>query len=246
MLFKFKEKKVIVNAFLPEDCQYIKDHADIQPAHKFLPQWWKDLPVSTYDSDKMEINNTMRSCQGFLEHFKHGFIIPMWSDLNFKVTEGGWRYQYSDTNSKLDVHDSYQAGKMFENHLLVKIHSPWLFFSEQGIYFDYIPCYWNDPINTQFSQPPGTLDFYYQNSTHIFFVTSKEPKNIFIEYKRPMIHYVPLTTREVEVRSEVLSLSEYTKLQSKSYPLTFARGGTNRSRAMQGKCPLKTILTSKN
>lgn len=251
-MFWSKPKKVVVNCFVNEFFSYVKEYAPIQPAHKFYPDWWKNLKVPEYDqhmSMQIPYKTNMKFCSGFVENFKHGFILPLWSDMSLIVDEtNSYRYQFADGRVSLDHHNNEQAKGFYENYIFLKIDSPWLLESEQkDLKFMYNSCMWNHKNPPPYITPSGILDFTYNKSTNVFMLVEKKPQDIFVHFGQPMVHFIPLTDKNVVLNCEVLSNSEYNKKLSGNKVFTFQpRNVVNRKRITQGKCPIKTILKKSN
>lgn len=244
MIF-FKKSKIVLDCFLPESFSYVKEYAPIQSASKFYPQWWKELEIEHFDFDKMHAVTNMKSCQGFVNVFRHGFILPLWSDFSLKIDENGfYQYSYSDMKSSLDAHPNEQAGQYYKDYYFFKIISPWLIDSnKKDLYVNVMPCIWNHTEPTPYITPYGITNFNSNPGTNIFLLLKKEPQKIFIDYKTPMLHFIPITEKEIVLRHHVITDIEFNKKNSeKSIPLTFNRKQINQDRVKQGKCPLKTFI----
>lgn len=222
MMFLFKRKKVVVDAFISNKFAHAYDYAPIDYADKFYPDWWKNLPKVKIDFDKMNRDDeTMRLCAGFVDHYKRGLILPMWSDLMIK-TEPPDRYyfQFSDETSTCQSHSSVQRQGFYDDHINIKIISPWLLRSEKDVYFTFLPPMWNNIKKPEYETAIGTVNFYYQNSTHINLLI-KSPKNIFIPFNQPILHMMPLTEREVVIKRHLVSEEEWHRENRRMISLSF-------------------------
>lgn len=247
-MFWFKKKEVVVNCFVDEYHSYVKNYAPVQPAHKFYPEWWKKLKPTEYDQKKVfmtGLRTNMKFCNGFIENFKHGFMVPLWCDLSIIIDEtNSFNYHFSDGKTSIEGHNNEQAQGFMEDYIFLKIKSPWLFECEQkDTKFVYNPCMWNYPKPPPWVTPSGIVDFTHNKSTHIFILPEKKKQEIFIHFGQPMIHYIPLTDKRVVLNTEVLTSSEYNKKFSYNALLTFqGRSVINRKRVSEGKCPIKTVI----
>ena len=207
MIFIFKEKPIIIDCFSAD--QNVVDLFPIQKASKFFPEWWKKLP-KTYFEKNVE-RSTMKSCYGFTEHYQHGFIIPLWLDLNIHVNHNSYEWK-SMSSLKIDEHPQFQRGDYLNDskygHL--KIISSWKIKCNEKIHFTYTQPVWNFNIPEELIIPPGTLEFKYQHTTNInaFVKFQNNPKNIFLRAGQPMVHITPLSERPIKIKNHLISQKE--------------------------------------
>lgn len=205
-----KRKKVVVDCFTSNIDAH--DSFPIQPANKFYPNWWKRLPnsfpVETNNGVQFE-NKTMRSCYGLINHYKQGFILPLWSDLIIQTQADGlgnsYSYQYADQRSEIGVHPVDQMGKEFNSLVHVKLVSPWRIREKTGIEFIYMEPTWNQPGDLlTMSTPPGAIEYKYQHTSSVNMFLEKGRKYMF-SAGRPMAHLIPLTEKELDLRCHLVS-----------------------------------------
>lgn len=208
-----KRKKIVVDCFTVNVDAH--DTFPIQPANRFYPAWWKRLPnsypVETNHGVPIE-QKTMKSCYGLLNHYKHGFILPLWSDLVVQTQADGlgnsYSYQYADNRSEIGVHPIDQMGKEFNSLVHVKLVSPWRIREKTGIEFIYMEPTWNYPGDLlTMSTPPGTIEYKYQHTSSVNMFLEKGRKYAF-SAGRPMAHIIPLTDKEVELKCHLVSPAE--------------------------------------
>jgi hypothetical protein len=212
MIFIFK--KPVLNVDCYTYTQHIIDLFPIQQSSKFFPGWWKELP-KTYTNGSDEYS-TMKYCEGFTSHYKNGFIMPLWTDLDIDVYNN--RYTWKSANYvKISEHDHMQRGKFLDKmeygHL--KISSPWLIKCKQNTPFLFQPTFWNFDNPDQLLIPPGTLDFKYQHATHInaFVHYSLQQTRIRLSAGQPMIQMIPLTDKKIKLHLHCISEQEFEKNQ---------------------------------
>jgi hypothetical protein len=72
-----------------------------EPTNKFLPEWFKDLPISYgYVGNKKSIlNKTIKSCMPFLDALKTGYIIKAPTDIYFNHN-----FDNPEKNNEKDTH----------------------------------------------------------------------------------------------------------------------------------------------
>ena len=247
MLFFFKKKKLVVDAFVSESQSHAYNYAPIDHANKFYPEWWKKLPKTEFDWNILQRKNeSMRLCSGFTDHFSRGLIIPMWSDLSIKTDETGFKYQYSDGISSCGFHRMEQRKGFYEDHQNVKIISPWVLKSEKNVLFTMLPAMWCNPVKPNYEVALGTINFYYQSATHINLLIPGT-QNIFIHYREPVVHIIPQSEREIDLRRHIVSDSEFEGF--KKDHVSFI-GGYHKAKKyreetekdQKSKCPFSGIL----
>ena len=246
MLFFFKNKKLVVDAFIGEEYIHAYNYAPIDHANKFYPEWWKKLPKVEFDWDQLNrTNETMRTCSGFLDHYSKGLIIPMWSDLAIRTERMMFKYQFSDEISRCEWHDLSQRIGFYNDHMNVKIISPWLLSSEKNIHFTYIPAFWNNETKPEYEIAMGTISGYYQHATHINLLIRGD-KEIMIPFRQPMVHLIPNTDREIDLRRHVIPKNEVEKIRNKSASVSFVGSYQKvkkyRDNTEKSKCPFHKII----
>jgi len=247
-MFWFKKKKINVNCFVHENYLYLEKTAPIAPAYKFYPDWWKNLEKEYFDMESMKTSNNMRTCSGFIELFKKGFILPMWSDLAIKTDVNGklqsYRYDFSDSKSKLIEHHNSLTEGFYPDHWIFKLHSPWIIKADRkNLKFAYLPCTWNHTRPPNYTVPTGMIDeFFIKASTNIFLLIDRTKKqDTFINFGQPMVHYIPITEDHIELRTEVLTDLEFRKVKCTDQ-ITYNRKGINLKRISEGKCPIHSTV----
>lgn len=249
MLFKFLEKKVVLNCFVHEKYSALVDLLPIQPAHRFIPDWYKSLPTPHFNQSTMNRNLNIKSCLGFLNMFRTGYMIPMWSDLAINVDKVSneliYKYTFSDGKSILNTHADEHAGNFYTDHFKFKLLSPWFIECDNDIKFILTDCLWNSTDERDYVVPTGITRFnkYDNLSTNIFMLVKKQKQRIFINAGQPMIHIIPMTERNTRLQFEVLSDKQFNKKSNAlSSSMTFCRKAINAKRLSESKCPIKTFL----
>ena len=219
-LFK---KPLVIDCFVSERNAHVYRYAKIDHANNFIPEWWKKLDKSTFDFASMDSKNTMKSCMGFINHFQNGFILPMWSDLAVKFTQGRLEYKFADGTSVCSSHPVEQRMGFFMSYTNLKIESPWLIRSEKDVMFNYLPTFWNNNENDPYQVVPATIDFYYQYGIAVNTIIPNRPLEFMIPFGKPMVHLMPLTEREIDLRIHLVSDQEWGVLGTTMSPLTFSK-----------------------
>ena len=242
-MFLFKKRKIVVDAFTARPA--IFDTAKIQEATKFLPEWWKNLPSKVKDvlSNKIEVEYpTLKRCEGFLDLYRHGMIIPMWCDLKIKTTKDSYSYLYSGEKIEpITSHGIHEYGNAFEDYMHLKMVSPWLMSEQREVKFHFAPAswslidYWKD-----LTILPGIVDYKYQCSTNINMFVPKADNQIEFNHGQPLIHIVPLSDYDLEVKNHLISEQEWSVMYERHSWKTKLHGRLRLARSIgkeQGKCP---------
>lgn len=170
-------------------------------------------------------NRTLRSCFGFTELYKKGFIIENWCDLAFNVERTGISYHYSN-GEDLIMHKDIQTAPGFQNHHIVKLSSPWIIQCKEDISFLEMGAEWSLE-NFDFHILPGVVNFHYQTSSNIFLTIRKGVKNQFqIPMGLPLAHFIPLTDKKIRIHNHIVTDQE---IKTKTYNETGTANGWRRS-----------------
>jgi hypothetical protein len=203
-MFFFKKSKINVDAFISEDYITVYNTLPIKYSHAYYPQWWKSLPAKKIIWDDLIASPNMKSCAGLLDYYKRGITIPMWSDLIVEIdNDNQFKWQFSDQQSTLVNHPYSQRVGFKDESIHLKLNSPWYIKSEKNVYFNFLPDYYNLNRN-DFEIAPGTVEYYYQNTTNINILTEMSEKTIFISAGQPMINIVPLSERNIVLKNHVI------------------------------------------
>jgi len=249
-MFFFKRKQIVLDAFTMSTAVY--EYYPIEKSIKFLPEWWKSLPksYSMLAPNGVEFDvSTMKRCSGFIDYYSSGIVLPLWTDVNLKVTEDSWLYQFSfdwsegmeNLKEKIQSHDSKQFGNAFDGYLHLKLSTPWVFKESKGIKFHFSQPTWNNMDNIhRMHTLPGVVDFKYQHTTAVNFVVPNTPDVFKLEAGYPLVYLVPLSEEDIVVKNHHVSKEEYNKIFLRGAPTSFQKIYSKHksiSRAKESKCP---------
>jgi hypothetical protein len=217
MLFFFKKPNIVVDCFTdnPKAFEFAKpDHAI-----KFIPDWWKNIPVSYVPKDSFFKHPTLKGCDGIKNNFKHGIVIPMWCDFAIEISPKGidyFRYQFGDHASQVSSHPYKQFNNYIkeEEILHVKFHSPWYLSCKKNIYWAWTDPKWNTIKVNDYVVLPGITSFKYQRSTNInvLFYKGEKTKIIEIKYNTPLMHIIPLSDKKLILKHHLVDETEINKI----------------------------------
>ena len=213
MIFIFKRKKIILDCFTYSDSVF--NLYPIGKASNFFPEWFKKMPKEY--PEKFYTQSTLKKCPGFIDNFKNGFIIPLWSDLSIIINENKtYEWQFADYKTKIDYHDPRQWNSFANNNdfFQMKIEGMWRIKTKNDIKFMWSNPFWNHPLNKGFEICPGVVDFKYQHGTNINLFLDYKPKKIFINHNTPMVHLFPLSEKEIVLKKHLISFDEFAYFSS--------------------------------
>ena len=226
-MFWFKTKEIVIDSFTNQ--AGLATYFPIQRAGKFLPDWWKQLPKQhTYENSGIEYQtSTMKRCIGFVDLYKHSFVVPMYTELKIKFAEGNWKCITSaglyDDKGYIEVvtsHSREQFGPEFNQYTQLKILMPWVLQEKTGVNFILSGAYWNQTKHWPDAYfASGVLNFKYQNSINISLFTQKQSGMMTFMPNEPLAYLIPMTDKHVTIKTHLISNEEYRKKLSSS---TFA------------------------
>jgi hypothetical protein len=254
MLFFFKNKKIVLDCFTSSDNAY--NLFKIEPARKFIPSWWKNLPATYKVETSLAEMPTMRTCLGINNNFKHGFIMPLWAETVLTITQVGhdrWIVagQGADAVTQVVSHHPSQWGDFIDNikYMHIKISAPWLFKCNEDINWMWSQPSWNIKDFDEYSVLPGIIDFKYQSNANINMIARKldnnnQPNLVTIPAGQPMVHLLPITERKVEIRNHLVSHEEWNKINSENSHISYINSYAKKKHIhkkieSESKCPFK-------
>jgi len=220
MIFLIKNRKIVIDLFTNE--QQVFDVAKPRIASQFFPEWWKELKIQIPDTHVVP-QPTMRRCMGFVDHFKHGFIVPMWSDFRVEVGVIGTLNHYaitSDNYTPIVQHPTGQRGSFAppDKYCNLKLESPWVAKCKEDIYFKWEQPTWNMNELNAYVVLPATVEFKYQHSIniHLMFPRASNTNVRQISFGDPIVHVTPISERPIDLKYHMVTPTEYQRyLQGK-------------------------------
>jgi hypothetical protein len=206
--FFHRKPKIVVDCFTTNADAY--EYAPIVQTKKTLPDWWKNLPVINKNVFPPDNTSNMKQCYGFNELYKRGVVIESWADFKIKIEGDKYEYYYSNFNSPSE-HGRDQYSGAFDNHLHIKLNSPWHIKEKTGIYFAFIGAEWAlDKYD--FKVLPGILQYRTVDQTNINIMMLKKPDPYILEIKmgQPLVQLIPLRDDlNYEYKTHLISQGEY-------------------------------------
>lgn len=244
MSFWRRDKEVIVHCYT--DRAEVYNYFPVTHNKKAIPKWFKKLNAPYFNSPE-DYENNLKLCPGFIDLFKTGFTMPLWSDLFLGIGEKGsesYRWQYSDMCSAIQFHNEKQHGGHFKatefQHF--KLISPWLFQCKENIEFLAVEPFWQFKDLKNISIVPGKLKFCRQPTTNInlFVRRELEKQEILLPAGSSIQTYIPITEKKVRIQTHLVSRSEMKKLDKMSYKMSFFNSYDKAAKIRsERKCPYK-------
>lgn len=241
MMFWFKKKEIHLDVFTyrPEVFEYYPvDHAK-----RFFPDWWKNMPKEVELEGTFWPTPTIKRCVGFLDYYKNGIIIPLWSDMAIHTHPLSCNWQFSDGRTNSISHPAEQIGEYIDSNQYrhIKIESPWIFKCKEEVNFVWTQPDWNFENHSDYFMPPGVLNFKYNMGTNInMFVDKREEKKYIIPAGQPMVNIIPMSERTVKIHKHLVEPLEYDRMTSLANISTFVNKYRNNKSIMksnESRCP---------
>ena len=219
MLFKFKQKPIVVDCFTSDKAAF--ELAPIAPVSKFKPKWWKSLDRG---------GQNVRACPAFVNIYQHGFVIPCpieYSVVVKKIDEKAHPEHYLQEKFLLPDRDpigiwvtsgkdrfgfespthfhpvEHSLGWKSSTHRNLKILTGWRFCCSEYVKFYMAPMTWDDYQEDDYFVTSGLIDFKYNHSTNIHtWIDIRKEHEFVIPMGRPMQHIIPLTERPIKLNLE--------------------------------------------
>lgn len=217
MNFFFKSDKIVLECFT--DNPFIYETAKINHAVKFLPEWWRELPVAKkIDRDNFDIKSdlnkfNLRTCPGFRDLYKKSLVLPLWSELRIKVYPDG-SYDWKSANEAvIHSHPKVQYDGLFSNAPLahLKVFSPWFVKSKSDLQLMFLEPFFNNTNINDLRIIPGVLNAKYISELNVnCFIEPKLDgvRSINLNPLTPLSFLVPLTEKKIELRHHLITTRE--------------------------------------
>lgn len=221
-MFLFKSKKIHLDCFTLAGT--VAEDNPIQKSSEFIPNWWKKLPPCNLDSTihGVEVKRpTMKKCLGFIDLYKTGVVIPLWSDANIRINENTWAYEFAIgkliADDPIVAHGENQYEGLLPNNkfLHIKLNIPWILSEKTGTKFLMVNSLWSNlSIMPKIHILPGILNFRTQHAANInaFLSTENQPYQYNLEAGIPLVQLVPLSEKDVVPHIHEISKSEWDKI----------------------------------
>lgn len=242
MLF-FKRSVITLDCFTTNPTLY--NYYPIQTANNFFPDGWKQLPKykdiksNQYPESTLSVpRSTMKKCNGFINLFKSGFIIPMWTDVALEATEDGKCFYETAANVRISEHGRWQMWEdLYKGYTNVKFVSPWLIKEKTGVKFLFGGVEYHNTHNVdKFKISSGVVDYKYQHHSNIISFV-KNTTTVRLELGEPIVHVIPLSEKRLEIKTHLIDQLEWDKLETPLMGFNNNYNKVTRIEKSRSKCP---------
>jgi hypothetical protein len=224
MFFFFKKQEIVLDCFthLPQVYEYAK----IDYANKFIPEWWKETK-GVIQPDTL----TIKRCQGFIDFYKTGIIIPSWFELDLTLTKNTDLKSMKLVSSCDDLSTTgshhYKQFELFSNNgnrQNIKLQSPWHLKTKENLNFTWSAPIWNSQ-DTMFNLAllPAVVNYRYQHSTNINYLFERRDieQKIKIMPQTPLVMLHPHTDKNIVIKNHLVSLEKFMNVNEGIYQMFF-------------------------
>jgi len=255
-MFSFFHRTPVINIDCFTSNPDVYKFTPVVNAIKAKPEWyesvlkvqksntkWPQYKVDENGSIDFNVNlslRTIRSCPGFLELYKKGFIIENWCDFACNVHENGISFHHSNGMGPI-IHSNEQTHPGYKDYYILKLKSPWVITSKENVPFILTSAEWSLE-DYDFKILPGILNFYNQSGSNVFVAIKKTNiQQFYIPMGHPLTHLVPLSEKRINITNHCVTEEE---LSTKRYNIIGTTMGwrrtfslANRNEERQKKCP---------
>lgn len=233
-----KREKVVIDFF----CEGVDDssHRAYQIAKpdfavKYLPDWFKQTPkvLDTYQigaisepvkcrhTGKPATSRTIKTCPGLIDLYKQSIAVPSWFllEVDLDHEQMTTRTPFSE-DVVWDNHPNIQFEKYVnEGHAYnIKVSTPWVMQSKPNIKVMFVEPTWDSYYRHHHMRVlPGVMDLKYANQVKInYLMDIPHDDEIFTtrwDILDPLVHMVPLTDKQIEIRHHLVDSSTLSKLK---------------------------------
>jgi hypothetical protein len=251
-MFWFKRKEIVVDLFTP--FQSVADEYPIELTRKFTPKWFKGAKPS-YLVDDFKPHPTLKGCTGMLDLWQKGFIIPLWTDcvvkvnkVNQEVGAGDFEWQTADSRTTPISHHHNQWSMFADpkKHGHFKFGDCWAMKTKEDIKWHWSAPYWHQGLDLDYTTPPAIINGYDTSMTLNVQLMLKVDKPKVIEFTAgdPMVQMIPLSDRNIKIKTHVVDHQEFINLTSEASGIGVSKfingyksSVKNTKKRKESKCP---------
>lgn len=243
-------------------------YSPIVHGEKTFPDWWKKLeknvqihPMHT----PYKFGRTMKTCVGFTDFFINSVSLRLHTDVYLTMAKNKIGDSLGYTGLKMDninpnfrwvakssskaiieEHAPEQYGDFIDikEQQHMKLVSPWLFECKEDIPWVSVGNCWNEKLVNKITVLSGILNFKYQSTTNINFITSypkEDIETIFLPFGTNLVNFFPLSDRKVKIHNHLISENEFYRKNATTTPQIFFVNGYNKLKKIkqenESKCP---------
>jgi hypothetical protein len=249
-MFWRKRKDIVLNCYTNRADVY--NFFPIVETKKQIPKWFKGLSTPKFETIEDRDTVNLKLCPAFIEYFKRGITLPLWSDLFIRAGKKNtldYEWHYADKCSGIEVHPSELTNNHFDPLLYqhLKLTSPWLFSCDEDVSFLAVEPGWQFDVLSTARILSGIVNFKYQPNTNInmFLVRENEGTDLLFHAGMPIYNFFPLTDRKITIKNHLVSNEQFRKIYEKGTPFKFTREYEERKKITTAmSCPFKHDITN--
>ena len=218
-IFKRKEEPIYLDCYTYS--HYAYNHAKINYAKNYVPNWWKKEPPITKDGQV-----TIKRCPAFSSFYAKGIVMPLWGEVEITVNPLGsdrpleWVSSNEDFDLSNFSHEKNQWVGFGDNSLRnLKFNSPWAFKTRDAVDFVWSSPTWSNPDTfNSLTILPAVIQFKTQQATEINFVIQQKEKEqkINLPSLTPLAIMHPMTERKIKIRHHLVAVDKFNMIHRKS------------------------------
>ena len=158
----------------------------VTKAAEQYPNWIKNIPKTDYP--------TVKKCPGVINLYKHGYILRAWTDMKITISpDGNCNYVTDYSKTKMGTHDKVQYPNFLDDHVHIKIQSPWMVKSLNNQKILAFEPTWSYDVSKPWKLIPGIANIGHEFTTtnpQMFFLLKPEEYVVEIKKGEPLIHFI--------------------------------------------------------
>jgi hypothetical protein len=236
VLFIFRKSKLVLDCFTSKE--YVFKNNKINYANQFYPEWWKNIPKEVMLG--ITPTGTLKKCQGLIDTYKIGAMLPLWSDLAINIQNKKFEWQFADFMTNCVQHNPKQWGAFADPNVYgnMKIESFWKCKTKTDTNFYYTSPFWNSPINRSYETLSGTLNFKYQHDANInIMLNTSKDGHFVLKQGTPMIHLIPITDKQLIIKHHLIDDKEINNMSGTFMFTNSYKMNKQRILKEESKCP---------
>jgi len=182
-----------------------RKYSPIRPAAEFIPEKFNKMPAVLKKEEHARDNMySVKICPGLQDYIGHGYVIPAWCDMEFKIDDNNHPHlTYSDPSLKHAVHYPEQVGDFLDTKFPirtpVKLDNPWFTYTKKDWSIMYLPMHFHE--NPYFEAIPGVSDHDRGPGRSPLNIMLKTNKDFTIKQGTPLVQMIPFKRQTVTARS---------------------------------------------
>lgn len=216
------------------------------PALKAAPDYYKKIKPQIGDHPH---DSTVKRCIPFMDAMSAGFIIPLWTDVFIRASDGNinvdfpkglpQKYQIG-SHSEAQIPNHPLSGKKYGN-LALKWLNPWIIETEPGV-----SCLFTSPLNhldPRIKVFDGVVDTdSYYTQVHFPFLWRGGDGEFYIPRGTPLMQVIPFRREEtsmsidvIDVEREQTTMAILTSKMKERYKTDFWHAKRNKEEVQQSQ-----------